>query len=58
MLVEGAGGLLVRFDERGATLADAAALLEAQVLLVSPAGLGTLNSTELTAGSCGAGEPA
>ncbi|MET7287309.1 dethiobiotin synthase [Streptomyces sp. NPDC005573] len=49
VLVEGAGGLLVRFDPEGGTLADAAALLGAPVLLVAPAGLGTLNSTELTA---------
>jgi dethiobiotin synthetase len=48
VLVEGAGGLLVRFDDRGATLADAAALLSAPVLVVAPAGLGTLNATELT----------
>ncbi|WP_329321126.1 dethiobiotin synthase [Streptomyces sp. NBC_01262] len=49
VLVEGAGGLLVRFDEEGATLADAARLLHAGVLLVAPAGLGTLNSVALTA---------
>ncbi|RKT03443.1 dethiobiotin synthetase [Streptomyces sp. 3211.6] len=49
VLVEGAGGLLVRFDEEGHTLADAARLLEAPVLVVAPAGLGTLNSTALTA---------
>ncbi|MDX3579899.1 MULTISPECIES: dethiobiotin synthase [unclassified Streptomyces] len=49
VLVEGAGGLLVRFDEAGGTLADAARLLRAPVLLVSSAGLGTLNTTELTA---------
>ncbi|MET7677667.1 dethiobiotin synthase [Streptomyces seoulensis] len=49
VLVEGAGGLLVRFDPAGGTLADAAALLNAPVLLVAPAGLGTLNATELTA---------
>ena len=49
VLVEGAGGLLVRFDEAGGTLADAAALLGAPVLLVASAGLGTLNTTELTA---------
>lgn len=49
VLVEGAGGLLVRFDEQGATLADAAGLLDASVLVVAPAGLGTLNMTELTA---------
>ncbi|MES5823836.1 dethiobiotin synthase [Streptomyces sp. RG80] len=49
VLVEGAGGLLVRFDEAGGTLADAAQLLGAPVLLVASAGLGTLNTTELTA---------
>ncbi|MGX1883048.1 dethiobiotin synthase [Streptomyces sp. NPDC055287] len=49
VLVEGAGGLLVRFDDEGATLADAARLLGAPVLVVTPAGLGTLNSTTLTA---------
>ncbi|THA62602.1 ATP-dependent dethiobiotin synthetase BioD [Streptomyces sp. A0958] len=48
VLVEGAGGLLVRFDDGGATLADAARLLAAPVLVVAPAGLGTLNSTALT----------
>ncbi|MFJ3905577.1 dethiobiotin synthase [Streptomyces sp. NPDC090025] len=49
VLVEGAGGLLVRFDEAGGTLADVAALLGAPVVVVVPAGLGTLNSTALTA---------
>ncbi|MET9881627.1 dethiobiotin synthase [Streptomyces sp. NPDC006430] len=49
VLVEGAGGLLVRFDEAGHTLADAARLLDAPVLVVAPAALGTLNSTTLTA---------
>jgi dethiobiotin synthetase len=49
VLVEGAGGLLVRFDAAGGTLADAAKLLGAPVLVVAPAGLGTLNTTELTA---------
>lgn len=49
VLVEGAGGLLVRFDEAGGTLADAAELMAAPVLLVASAGLGTLNTTELTA---------
>ncbi|NGO78572.1 ATP-dependent dethiobiotin synthetase BioD [Streptomyces sp. YC504] len=48
VLVEGAGGLLVRFDDAGSTLADAARLLDAPVLVVAPAGLGTLNSTALT----------
>ncbi|MGP3982985.1 dethiobiotin synthase [Streptomyces sp. KR80] len=49
VLVEGAGGLLVRFDDQGGTLADAAHLLGASVLVVAPAGLGTLNATALTA---------
>ncbi|ANS63658.1 dithiobiotin synthetase [Streptomyces lincolnensis] len=49
VLVEGAGGLLVRFDAAGGTLADAARLLAAPVLVVASAGLGTLNTTELTA---------
>ncbi|MEV0637725.1 dethiobiotin synthase [Streptomyces sp. NPDC050619] len=49
VLVEGAGGLLVRFDAAGGTLADAAELLAAPVLVVTSAGLGTLNTTELTA---------
>ncbi|MEU6065206.1 MULTISPECIES: dethiobiotin synthase [Streptomyces] len=49
VLVEGAGGLLVRFDAAGGTLADAARLLNAPVLIVASAGLGTLNTTELTA---------
>ncbi|MFJ3705514.1 MULTISPECIES: dethiobiotin synthase [Streptomyces] len=48
VLVEGAGGLLVRYDEEGATLADAARLMEAPLLVVAPAGLGTLNATALT----------
>ncbi|MCX5383780.1 dethiobiotin synthase [Streptomyces sp. NBC_00083] len=48
VLVEGAGGLLVRFDEEGGTLADAARILGAPVVVVTPAGLGTLNSTALT----------
>jgi len=34
VLVEGAGGLLVRFDDEGGTLADAARLLAAPVLVV------------------------
>ncbi|MBC2876397.1 MULTISPECIES: dethiobiotin synthase [Streptomyces] len=49
VLVEGAGGLLVRFDDEGGTLADAARLLGAPVLVVAAAGLGTLNVTALTA---------
>ncbi|MDP9865275.1 MULTISPECIES: dethiobiotin synthase [Streptosporangium] len=48
VVVEGAGGLLVRFDEEGATLADLARELSAPVLLVTRAALGTLNHTALT----------
>lgn len=48
VVIEGAGGLLVRFDEDGATLADLAAACEAEVLIVAGAGLGTLNPTALT----------
>jgi dethiobiotin synthetase len=47
VLVEGAGGLLVRLDDDG-TLADVAAALGAPVLVVAAAGLGTLNHTALT----------
>ncbi|MBB2934055.1 dethiobiotin synthetase [Amycolatopsis bartoniae] len=49
VLVEGAGGLLVRFGPDGSTLADAAWALGAPVLVVAEAGLGTLNATALTA---------
>jgi dethiobiotin synthetase len=49
VLVEGAGGLLVRLHRDGGTLADVAALLDAPVLVVVRAGLGTLNHTALTA---------
>lgn len=48
VLVEGAGGLLVRYDHRGTTIADLAAELAAPVAVVAPAGLGTLNATALT----------
>jgi dethiobiotin synthetase len=48
VLVEGAGGLLVRFDDEGATLADLARTLGAPVLLVADPALGTLNATALT----------
>jgi dethiobiotin synthetase len=47
VLVEGAGGLLVRFAGTD-TLADVAAALAAPVLVVAAAGLGTLNHTALT----------
>ncbi|MQA63638.1 MAG: ATP-dependent dethiobiotin synthetase BioD [Actinophytocola sp.] len=49
VLIEGAGGLLVRFDERGGSLADVAWSLGALVVIVARAGLGTLNATALTA---------
>lgn len=49
VLVEGAGGLLVRFDEAGGTIADVASALDAPVLLVTHAGLGALNAAALTA---------
>ncbi|MDN5749702.1 MAG: dethiobiotin synthase [Pseudonocardia sp.] len=48
VLVEGAGGVLVRFDDDDGTLADMAAALDAPVLVVAAAGLGTLNHTALT----------
>ena len=53
VLVEGAGGLLVRYDGEH-TLADAVLRMvdsevPAEVLVVAPAGLGALNSTALTA---------
>lgn len=48
-LIEGAGGLLVRYDQDGLTLADMAAATDAEVLIVAAAGLGTLNATALTA---------
>jgi dethiobiotin synthase len=48
VLVEGAGGLLVRYDPDGGTIADLAAALDAPVAVVVAAGLGTLNHTALT----------
>jgi dethiobiotin synthetase len=53
VLVEGAGGLLVRFDDSGdrgraTTLASLAGLLAAPVIVVAAPGLGTLNQTALT----------
>lgn len=48
VLVEGAGGLLVRYDPAGTTIADLAAMLDSPVLVVVTAGLGTLNHTALT----------
>lgn len=54
VLVEGSGGLLVRLDGRGGTLADLGVALRYKgissgVILVAAAGLGTLNHTALTA---------
>lgn len=48
VLVEGAGGLLVHLDADGGTLADLARELDAPVLVVARAELGTLNHTALT----------
>lgn len=48
VLVEGAGGLLVQYDEEGLTMADVAAELDLPVLLVTSPALGTLNTTALT----------
>jgi dethiobiotin synthetase len=48
VLVEGAGGLLVRYDRAGLTMAEVAAALDLPVVLVTEAGLGTLNATALT----------
>ena len=48
VLVEGAGGLLAWFSDDGWTLADLAIALDAPVLVVAAAGLGTLNNTALT----------
>ena len=47
-LVEGAGGLLVEIAAGGVTLRDLAADLQAPVLVVCQAGLGTLNHTAMT----------
>jgi dethiobiotin synthase len=48
VLVEGAGGLLVRLDVERGTVIDLARALEAEVVVVAREGLGTLNHTELT----------
>lgn len=53
VVVEGAGGLLVRLDQRGGTIADLAREVHAAgvtiaIVVVVAAGLGTLNHTELT----------
>ena len=55
VVVEGAGGLLVRLDTDGGTLLDLAEELaktvRTEVVVVAAAGLGTLNHTELTVGA-------
>jgi dethiobiotin synthetase len=48
VLVEGSGGVLVHLDARGGTLAELALALDAPLLVVARAGLGTLNHTALT----------
>jgi dethiobiotin synthetase len=48
VIVEGAGGLLVRYDDDGTTIADWARALDAPVLVVAHPTLGTLNHTALT----------
>jgi len=48
VVVEGAGGLLVRYDDEGLTIADLARDLSAPVLVVADPALGTLNHTALT----------
>jgi dethiobiotin synthetase len=48
VLVEGAGGLLVRYDDEGATIADLAHQLGAPAVVVTRPDLGTLNHTALT----------
>lgn len=48
VIVEGAGGLLVRLDTDGATVLDLAGALGADLYVVTRAGLGTLNHTGLT----------
>ncbi|GIG70661.1 dethiobiotin synthetase [Phytomonospora endophytica] len=48
LLIEGAGGLLVQMGERGWTIADLCAALQASAIVVARAGLGTLNHTALT----------
>ncbi len=48
VIVEGAGGLLVRYDEEGLTIADLAREVGAAVLVVADPALGTLNHTALT----------
>lgn len=48
VLIEGAGGLLVRVDLEGGTMRDLAKTLRAEVVVVGREGLGTLNHFQLT----------
>lgn len=48
VIVEGAGGVLVGLDGAGGTIADLAALWDAEVVVVTRDTLGTLNHTGLT----------
>lgn len=54
VLVEGAGGLLVRLGVDGFTLSDVARDVRAPVVVVASAALGTLNHSELTVRALGA----
>jgi dethiobiotin synthetase len=51
VLIEGAGGLLVRLDLHGGTIRDLAKQLDADVVLVAREELGTLNHIALTLAS-------
>lgn len=48
VLIEGAGGFLVEYNEARETIADLAAMVNAQILIVVQPKLGTLNHTALT----------
>jgi len=48
VIVEGAGGVLVRLDADGGTIADLASAWDAEVVVVTRDTLGTLNHTGLT----------
>lgn len=48
VLIEGAGGLLVRMDLEGGTMRDLAKALRAEVVVVGRESLGTLNHFQLT----------
>jgi dethiobiotin synthase len=48
VIIEGAGGVLVRLDLEGGTIIDIASSLDAEVVVVTRETLGTLNHTGLT----------